>query len=186
MVDKYDINCIVDVRSNPFSRYYSDFNSNSLSNILKSRDKLYMSMKELGAKRFEEEVYSIENQVLFNRVYKTKAFQRGIERIHKGMDLGYKIVIMCSEKNPIECHRSIMIGRYLSDNGYDVQNILHNGTTISQKEVEETLIDKHKKELDSEFNLFSQKELSFTEKKELAYQFQEKEIAFIKGDEEDD
>ena len=50
---------------------------------------------------------------------------------------------MCAEKDPIKCHRSIMLGKGFSENGFDVKHIISKDKLESQKELEERLLEMH-------------------------------------------
>ena len=82
-------------------------------------------------------------KVDFKKVQTTKSFLSGIERLISGLKKGYKISLMCSEKNPIECHRFGLVSEYLSKNGFDVSHITPNGE-ISQSNLELELMEKYK------------------------------------------
>ena len=46
-------------------------------------------------------------------------------------------------QDPIRCHRSILVGRALRDNGFNVKHILDDYSIVSQEVIEENLLDKY-------------------------------------------
>jgi len=78
----------------------------------------------LGARYNDNSLLSDDGKVSFNKVIKTKSFNEGIKRINDGLHKGYNIALMCSEKNPLECHRFSLISHFLNEHGYDVEHIL--------------------------------------------------------------
>jgi uncharacterized protein (DUF488 family) len=62
------------------------------------------------------------------------------KRLKKGVDKNYTIAIMCTEKDPIDCHRSIMISKVLYEDGYNIIHILSDGSTQTQEDLEDRLI----------------------------------------------
>jgi uncharacterized protein (DUF488 family) len=67
-------------------------------------------------------------------ILKTKDFfKKGIERLRTAYDKNINLAIMCSERNPIECHRSKLIGRVLNTEGIMVQHIDETGKLKDQK-----------------------------------------------------
>lgn len=133
-----DINCIIDVRSVPASSYSPQFNKESLSLFLKSRKVVYLHFgEEFGARRTDS---IVDGQVNFEKAVTTVKFQKGYERVLNGLDQGWNIAIMCSEANPVSCHRFSMISRYFYDNGVDVQHILHSKEVRSHQELEQEMI----------------------------------------------
>ncbi|GAB1475498.1 DUF488 domain-containing protein [Bacillota bacterium] len=144
VVREYGINCIVDVRSTPYSKFAPQFNMEKLQYFLKQSSIQYIFMgREFGARREEEDLYDIKGELNFEKAAESKAFADGIDRIEKGIQKGYIIAFMCTEKDPMDCHRSIMVGRKFSELGYNVINILHDGTSVSQKELEKRLLNKY-------------------------------------------
>lgn len=99
--------------------------------------------KEFGARRNEAELYSSEGHVDFEKTMKDELFLSGVERIKNGLSKGYIIAFMCAEKNPLDCHRSMLVARYFFENGYQPVHILENGDTIDQVELMTILLDKY-------------------------------------------
>lgn len=133
-----DINCIIDVRSVPASSYSPQFNKEPLSVFLKARNVLYLHFgEEFGARRTDS---IVDGQVNFKKAVTTVKFQKGYERVLNGLDQGWNIAIMCSEANPVSCHRFSMISRYFYDNGVDVQHILHSKEVRGHQELEQEMI----------------------------------------------
>ena len=90
--------------------------------------------KELGARSEDPRCYH-RGKVDYTLLAKTRVFLSGIERIKKGAQF-HTIAIMCAEKDPLSCHRSILIARALTDVGLNVGHILDNGTIENHKNAE--------------------------------------------------
>lgn len=143
-----EINCLIDVRSTPMSSYSPQFNKLPLKNYLKNNGITYMHFKdEFGARHEQESVLDVNGQVDFELFRKTSEFKKGIERVEKGFLKGFKIALMCSEGNPLECHRFSMISVHLNKTGFNVYHILKNKTIKSHIELEEKLLEKYSKKL---------------------------------------
>lgn len=176
MLKSHDINCVVDVRSIPYSRYASQFNKENIKKFLNQNNITYVYMGDLlGARRIEKEVYDEFLQVDFEKVIYSKNFLSGIERVKNGISKNYKISLMCAEKIPSNCHRSVLIGRYFESINYNVFHILDKENKISQSEIEKILID----EFFSEIN-----QISFCENLDdkdlikMAYKLKNKKIGY--------
>jgi uncharacterized protein (DUF488 family) len=144
MIKKYNINCVVDIRETPYSKYNIQYNREALKESLKESGFLYVYMgHEFGAKRLSKESYNNEGYADFEKVIKEEIFLNGVERIKKGIDMGYKMVLLGAMQDPIRCHRSIMVGRYLNEKGFDVKYILHEGDLVNQDYIEEDLLNKY-------------------------------------------
>ena len=111
---------------------------------------------------------------------KTPSFQRGVERLMKGLEKGFRISLMCSEANPLECHRFSLVSRYFYDNGLDVQHILKDAELASHKALEEEMINeylhakKHRlPEIDQLFGSYTKED-----QRRDAYRLKNKEIGY--------
>lgn len=178
LLQTHDINCIVDVRSTPASTYNPQFNQSPLSNFLKLNHILYMHFgKEFGARQEEKNILDKNGKVNFEAFRQTAAFLDGVKRIKKGLDKNFKIALMCSESNPMECHRFSMVAVYLEKNvGLNIQHILKDKTLISNTLLEKELLKKYKKKLPQP-SLF---EPNITPEQQLkaAYQLHNQEIGW--------
>lgn len=144
MIKKYGIDCVVDIRETPYSKYNTQYNREVLRENLKSSGFTYVYMgHEFGAKRQTKESYNDEGYADFEKVIKEELFLKGIERITKGLQMGYKIVLLGAMQEPIRCHRSIMLGKYLNEKGFDVKYIMHEGNIVNQDYIEEDLLNKY-------------------------------------------
>ena len=136
MIKKYNINCIVDIRKTPYSRYNIQYNREYLSKKLKEDGYLYIHMgKEFGVKRDTIDSYNDEGYSDFEKVVKEEVFLSGVNRIKKGLEMGYKIVLLGAMQEPIRCHRAILVGRFLNENGIKVNYILNDGTLVNQLDI---------------------------------------------------
>jgi hypothetical protein len=48
---------------------------------------------------------------------------------------------MCSEADPLDCHRCLLVGRALAEAGHDVAHILASGEIVSHAVVEDHLLE---------------------------------------------
>ncbi|GAA0865006.1 Uncharacterized conserved protein [uncultured Clostridium sp.] len=144
MIKRYGINCVVDIRETPYSTYNTQYNREALGENLKSSGFTYVYMgHEFGAKRQTKESYNDDGYADFKKVIKEELFLKGIERITKGLQMGYKIVLLGAMQDPIRCHRSIMLGKYLNEKGFNVKYIMHEGNIVNQNYIEEDLLNKY-------------------------------------------
>lgn len=136
------INCIVDVRSTPYSKYAQQYNMDELKKYLNSKGIYYLFMgKELGARQPDKSLYTDKGYLDFNKFSKTDLFKSGVERIKEGINKDFKIALMCTEKDPIDCHRNILVAREFYKQDYEINNILANGNLETQGSIEQRLLD---------------------------------------------
>jgi len=135
------INVIIDVRSTPYSKYADQYNKDRLKDTLTQYNITYIYMGEqLGARYNDKSLLFNDGKVDFGKVEKSEKFQEGINRIDDGLLKGYTIALMCTEKNPLECHRFSMISHYLAEKGYEILHILPE-ITLEHKMLEDKLFE---------------------------------------------
>ncbi|MCI6361199.1 MAG: DUF488 domain-containing protein [Eubacterium coprostanoligenes] len=140
-IKNFGISCVIDVRSSPFSNYYADYNKDTLERTLKEHNILYRNYaNEFGARQTDPMFYT-GDIVDFDKFIKSAQFLEGVSKVNKGIERGYSFVLMCAEKDPIKCHRSIMLGKGFSENGFDVKHIVSKTEIESQRELEERLLE---------------------------------------------
>ena len=179
LLKKHDINCIVDVRSVPASKYTPQFNLEPLKWFLHANEIQYLHFgDEFGARRTD--CLDADGQVNFEQAIETTNFKRGVERLMNGLQKGFRISLMCSEANPLECHRFALVSRYFYDNGLDVQHILKDGELASHVSLEKQMTDEylHSKkhrlaEIDQLFGSYTEED-----QRRDAYRLKNKEIGY--------
>ena len=179
LLSQYGVNCVVDVRSVPVSKYAPQFNHEVLRWFLKSHNIQYLHFgDEFGARRSDS--IDENGQVNFELAVKTPDFQQGVTRLMNGLEKGYQIALMCSEADPLECHRFAMVSRYFYDQGLDMQHILKDGTLASHVSLEKEMINQflHSRkyrlpEVDLLFGTYSEEE-----QRKDAYRLKNKEIGY--------
>lgn len=142
LLQKHEITAVVDVRSHPFSRYLPHFNQSEIKASLSSIGIQYVFLgKELGARPEDLSCYYVSGKALYERIATTSLFTKGIQRLLKGA-ASYKISLMCAEKDPITCHRTILVCRKLKDLNLQINHILSDGNLESHQDLEARLLNK--------------------------------------------
>ncbi len=177
LIKNFSINCIIDVRSIAASTHNPQFNKEFLSESLKKSDVLYIHMpKEFGARHTDINLLDDEGKVDFDKVRKSYHFKSGIERLRKGIDKGFKIALMCSEKEPFDCHRFSMISVALEKDGFEVNHILKDKTLKTNAQLENQLLKKYDKKIPKP-SVF-EPNVSLEQQLKAAYKLRNKEIAY--------
>jgi uncharacterized protein (DUF488 family) len=121
------ITAVADVRSRPFSRRHPQFNKERLAAKLAQHGIAYVFVgKELGA-RSEDPCCYEGGKVQYRRLAATELFKSGIDRVLAGAEK-YRAALMCAEKEPLDCHRTLLVGRALESSGATIVHILSDGT----------------------------------------------------------
>jgi len=175
LIKMHNINAVCDVRSSPYSRYNPQFNRETLQQELKRRGIAYVFLgKELGPRSDDPECY-VNGKVQYDRLARTDLFQEGLGRIRQGMG-SYRIALMCSEKDPATCHRTILVCRHLRDKNMLIRHILEDGSLEENDATIRRIRDLLKL---PESDLFTSSE----EMVERAYDMQGDRIAYVQENE---
>ena len=180
------ITCIIDVRSQPYSAHYSEYNAESLMSALKSHNIEYRNYaRSFGARQLKKEYYADEGYLSFKKFCASEEFNDGMEKIIAGMKKGYVFALMCAEKDPINCHRNIMVAKEFFKRGYAVINLWPDAEDESQEQLEARLLKKYSFDR-YEPNMFTNEtyEEYIQKSTDAAYELRNKEIGF--RTEEDD
>lgn len=142
ILKRHGINHLLDVRSTPYSQFATNYNRENIREVLKNAGIQYTFMGTyFGARPDDEELYTREGYLNFEKARKTDRFKMGVENIIRGIQAGNIISLMCTEKDPIACHRAIMVARTFYECGIEVQHIMADGTLQSHEILQQRLLD---------------------------------------------
>lgn len=148
LLHAHGVTCLVDVRSVAASAYSPQFNGGVLFASLKNVGIAYLHFaREFGARHDDPALLDADGRVDFGKVQRSAAFRAGVERLRSGLEKGHVVALMCSEADPLECHRFAMVSEFLSRNGFEVRHILKDKTLLTNAELEALLLKKYAKKL---------------------------------------
>jgi uncharacterized protein (DUF488 family) len=135
LLTRHGIELLVDVRSQPFSRYNPQFNDSHLASSLKAAGIRYLFMgKQLGGRPNGEDLLDESGRALYHRIAESQEFLSGIEDL-EGLLVENRVAIMCSEENPAICHRHLLVTRVISDRGVGVLHIRGDGHLETEEQI---------------------------------------------------
>jgi uncharacterized protein (DUF488 family) len=136
VLKNYGIEYLIDVRSQPYSKYNPQFNQNDLKYFLEQSGITYVFMGDsIGGRPSDPTCYDDEGKVDYQKVKEKNFFKLGLERLKTAYDKNIPIAIMCSESKPCECHRSKLIGRALAEQNIYLKHIDEKGKLKTQADV---------------------------------------------------
>jgi len=136
LLERYQIEVLVDVRTNPFSRFSRQFSHEPLKASILNAGLKYLHLgKELGGKPKEPEFYDAQGHVDYERIARSARFSEGIERLVSGCRK-YRVAIMCAEENPSECHRRRLLCPVLAQHEIAVKHIRGSGELCLEDDLE--------------------------------------------------
>jgi uncharacterized protein (DUF488 family) len=129
-----------DVRSSPFSRFNPQFNRELLERQLRVNGIRYIFLgRELGARPEDPSCYA-HGRVQYARLAQTDLFKSGLGRVMLGA-ARFRAALMCAEKEPLECHRTLLVARALVARGQPVLHIHADGRLETHAAAMERLLD---------------------------------------------
>ena len=158
LLRQHGVNVVVDVRSAPYSRYLPHFNKEHLAETLKETGIRYSFLgKELGGQPADRESYDADGRIMYDRLAETDTFMQGIERILEAVSVrpelvegrtaasqAQRLALMCSEKEPLDCHRTLLIAPTLAKRGVNVAHIHADGSLETHEDAMNRLLDSFK------------------------------------------
>jgi uncharacterized protein (DUF488 family) len=169
LLREHGIKVVADVRSTPASRFNPHFNRKALAKSLGDAGIAYEFLgAELGARTQDPECYE-NGRVSYRRLAATDTFRRGLERL---VSIGREqpVAMMCAEYDPLDCHRTILVGHELARRGERIAHILRDGALETGAEADARLVERLKPSQD---DLFAGQDLV-----ERAYEMQAARVAW--------
>ncbi|WP_439406654.1 DUF488 family protein [Bradyrhizobium sp. DASA03076] len=164
------VTAIADVRSAPYSSHFPHFNRDKLSTVLRADGISYVFLgKELGG-RPKEPCFYCQGVADYEKMAQAPGFKTGLGRVIKGAEK-YRIALMCSERDPLDCHRCLLAGRALAQRGVRVSHILDDGSISAHLEIEDRLLQLSGRKAD---DLFA----PYPERLATAYRERARKVAF--------
>jgi uncharacterized protein (DUF488 family) len=139
LLEKAGVTGVADVRSAPVSRFSPYFNKAALAASLAARGIAYeFCGKELGGRPDRAELYT-KGVADYEKMAAAPEFRASLTRLMQVAEQ-YRFAAMCSEANPLDCHRCLLVGRALVEAGVEVGHILASGAVMPHAEAEDRLL----------------------------------------------
>jgi uncharacterized protein (DUF488 family) len=136
LLKQHRIDVVADVRSQPYAKYATHFNADQIQPALADSGIDYVFLgQQVGGRPDNPQFYDAEGYVLYDRLAQSPSFLEGIQRLEKGIQK-YRVALLCSEEDPVECHRNLLVGRVLIGRGTEVWHIRGDGRLQSQAELQ--------------------------------------------------
>lgn len=136
------IDVVCDVRSTPYSHYKPDFSRGPLRKHLNAANIKYAFFgDQLGARPKDRSCY-VSGQATYDRIAQTGFFTEGLDRLRLGAQK-LNLALVCSEKDPIECHRAVLVCYNLPDLRENISHIHTDGRIENQATFEQRLVQFH-------------------------------------------
>ncbi len=184
LLQQHNVTALADVRSMPYSRRLPQFNHAVLEKNLPQVEIRYVFLgKELGARPDNPNCY-VEGRALYENIAATPEFAQGIQRILKGVQ-SHRIALMCAEKDPLTCHRAILVCQHLVPFNLEIGHIHSDGSLEYHENLEDRMLKLHDlqdPQTENQLMLFAElmePQVSRAERLKEAYHRQGLKIAYV-------
>ena len=140
LLQRHDVTAVADVRSAPYSRFNPQFNREPLAEALGSEAIRYVFLGNALGGRSDDPACYEDGRIRYDRVAATQSFRSGLARVVQGA-AKYRIALMCAEKEPLHCHRTLLVARALDKQGVEVAHIHADGRLEPHGEAMNRLLD---------------------------------------------
>ena len=133
------VNAIADVRSTPFSRRFPWFSSKNLATTLAQHGMAYLAYGEaLGGRPRDAALYR-DGVADYEAMARQRDFHIALDRL-TAEGPQRCVCLMCAEREPLDCHRCLLVARSLAERGLTIGHILHDGTVEPHAATEQRLL----------------------------------------------
>ena len=140
LLRQHGVTTLADVRSAPYSRFNPHFNRKSLDAALQAHGIAYRFMGHALGGRPEDRACYEKGRVRYDRLARTPLYREGIEQVIERAEVE-RLALMCAEKEPLDCHRTLLVGRSLAARDVAVAHILADGALELHDDAMDRLLD---------------------------------------------
>jgi uncharacterized protein (DUF488 family) len=129
------IDCLIDVRTAPYSKFKTDFSKESLKRHVERAGIRYLFMGDTLGGQPKDPGCLTDGKVDYDKVRAQPLFRAGLKQLCRALDQQHRATLMCSEGRPEQCHRSKLIGEALATAGIPVCHIDETGQLLTHQQV---------------------------------------------------
>jgi hypothetical protein len=187
LLQLHGIDTVVDVRSTPYSKRVPQFNRETLQLALRDLTIGYAYMGDnLGARYTDPRLIASTGRVDLVKVAQRQEFRLAVRSVFNAIAKGRRVALMCSEGDPFDCHRFVLVSHAVQASGVSVYHIMPGGELQTNHALEDRLLSKYYPERDEEPGLFPTETHSREELVEMAYVKRAADIGYRVGESEEE
>ena len=134
-LEQNGVELVADLRSTPYSRHAPQFNREELACALGQRGIGYIHMGEdLGGRPTEDRLYDEQGRASYRLMALEPKFQEGVRQLAQTA-MERRLALLCTEPDPLRCHRALLAAPALEEAGVPVVHITGDGKGVSHKEL---------------------------------------------------
>jgi len=148
------VNAVADVRTTPYSRFSPWFSQRTLAATLSAAGIGYSAMGEaLGGRPRDDRLYH-DGVADYEAMAQQPEFAAGLGRLLDAAAQS-RVCLMCAEREPLDCHRCLLVARSLAVEGIAVGHVLHDGSIEPHATTEQRLLALDRKGVPQACDLFA-------------------------------
>jgi uncharacterized protein (DUF488 family) len=134
-----EVSMIADVRSVPASRHFPWFSKKNLAPRLAAAGIDYRTMGDtLGGRPRDESLYR-DGVADYEAMAMRREFLIALDDLANAAARSC-LCLMCAEREPLDCHRCLLVARRLAEHGLTIGHILHDGTVEPHAATQQRLL----------------------------------------------
>jgi uncharacterized protein (DUF488 family) len=133
------VGAVADVRSTPFSRRFPWFSGKNLAATLAQHGMTYLAYGDALGGRPRDAALYCDGVADYEAMARSAEFQIGLDRLLADAARA-RVCLMCAEREPLDCHRCLLVARSLAERGLTIGHILHDGTVEPHAATEQRLL----------------------------------------------
>lgn len=134
-----EANAVADVRSVPASRRFPWFSAKPLALRLEQEGMSYLTFGDSLGGRPSDPVLYRDGIADYEATARQPQFLAGLDGLLTFAGRN-RVCLMCAEREPLDCHRCLLVARALAESGLRIGHILHDGTIEAHAETEQRLL----------------------------------------------
>jgi uncharacterized protein (DUF488 family) len=139
MLQAAAVQTVADVRSVPASRYCPWFSKKNLAAALSRAGIAYMTLGDILGGRPRDASLYCDGVADYEAMAAQAEFSAGLDKVAALARRG-RVCLMCAEREPLDCHRCLLLARALAGRGLTIGHILHDGTIEPHAATEQRLL----------------------------------------------
>jgi len=133
------VTAVADVRSMPSSRRYPWFSRDRLRDRLTREGITYVPLGDALGGRPRDPALFRDGVADYEAMARTPEFRAGLDRVREGTQK-FRVCLMCAEREPLDCHRCLLVAPALAERGLAIGHILADGAVEAHAAIEQRLI----------------------------------------------
>ena len=132
MLEREKISVLYDIRMIPFSRYVPQYNQTTFPDVLTDWGIEYRYHNNIGPRVEGDEPLYDGSGFRYDKALKRERIVKGLKVLVDDLAEEDVVAVMATKREPLECHRFLILSRVLKGMGHTVKHILPDETLATE------------------------------------------------------